>query len=254
MTVPVSSPASSSVPAPASRRRKLTASPLSQHLEKNLLAYAAAAGTLLAFARPASAEIIYKPSNTPLGTPFAGGVVTQFDINGDGINDFSFDNYSYFSHGFGATELSIFSRETGNGIIAITLKGQNRPTAAALAAGVEVGPTQSFQAPSYGLLLGGIFEGSSGGAFGSWLNVETAYLGLKFVVNGETHYGWARIKLVAPGEINSGSIYGYAYESVADEPIVTGKTSGGAKKRVGEVKPSDLHTLGTLALLAAGKR
>ncbi len=238
-----------------SRPRKSTASRLSQSLENNLLAYAATAGAgLLAFVHPASAEIIYKPSNTPLGTPFGGGVITQLDINGDGINDFSFDNYSYFSHGLGAADLTITAGETGNGIVAVTLKGQNRPTAAALTAGIEVGPTASFQAPTGGLLLGGIFEGSSGGDFGSWLNVETAYLGLKFVVNGETHYGWARIKLVSPGEINSGSIYGYAYESVTDQPIVTGKTSGGAEKKVGEVKPANPHAVGTLAMLAAGKR
>ncbi|HEY1659427.1 MAG TPA: hypothetical protein VGG14_13830 [Candidatus Sulfotelmatobacter sp.] len=240
------------VSSPASRRRMLTTSPLSRNLEKNLLAYTAAAAALLAFAPSASAEIIYKPSNTPLGTPFAGGVNTPFDINGDGINDFTFDNYSYFSHGFGATDLSITAEQTGNGIVAVTLQGQDRPTAAALKAGVEVGPTQSFQAPR--VLLGGIYEGSGGGAFGSWLNVETAYLGLKFVVNGETYYGWARIKFAGPDAVNSGSIYGYAYESVAGEPIVTGKTSGGAKQKVGQVKAADSHAVGTLAMLAAGKK
>jgi hypothetical protein len=75
------------------------------------------------------------------------------------------------------------------------------------------------------------------------------------VVNGEIHYGWARIKLVSPGAYNSASIYGYAYESVPNQAIVTGKTSGtaGKNKQVSQANPapgaldSNVQTLGMLA-------
>jgi hypothetical protein len=101
----------------------------------------------------------------------------------------------------------------------------------ALADGVEVGPNANFQ--SKGLYMAGVFFGSTNTLHsGSWLSVETAYLGLKFMVNGETHYGWARIKFVSPVSFNflSGSIAGYAYETVANQPILTGQTSGTVKK------------------------
>jgi len=55
-------------------------------------------------------------------------------------------------------------------------------------------------------------------------------LGLRFVVEGEVHYGWARLS-VSLGhhrqyEDVSGILTGYAYETVPNQPIVTGKTEG----------------------------
>jgi hypothetical protein len=34
-----------------------------------------------------------------------------------------------------------------------------------------------------------------GTAFGPWLKVKQAFLGLKFVVKGKTHFGWTRIEV-----------------------------------------------------------
>lgn len=208
------------------------AAELSRNLEKRLVAYVAAAGGgLIVFSQPAAAQIIYTPSNIPMAQGFAGGAITQFDINNDGTPDFAFSNFSYLTHGFGAVDLKISPDVTGNAIVGILLSGQQRTTAAALADGVEVGPNANFQ--SQGLYMAGVFFGSTNTLHsGSWLSVETAYLGLKFMVNGETHYGWARIKFVSPVGFNflSGSIAGYAYESTPNQPILTGQTSGTMKK------------------------
>jgi hypothetical protein len=106
--------------------------------------------------------------------------------------------------------------------------------------------------------MGGIFVSTIQQDLGSWLKVETAYLGLKFVVDGEVHYGWARVKLVSPGGYASGSISGYAYETVPNQPIVTGQTGGTAdgNKQVSQAKPDSARILEsgaqTLGMLAMG--
>jgi hypothetical protein len=227
---------------------------LQKNLEKNLLAYAAAASSgLLAMAQPAAAQIVYTPSNIPLAQPFVGGAITEFDINNDGVADFAFNNYSYFSHGLGRAFVNISPNQVPNAIVGVQLQGQKHVTAAALNGGVEVGPAANFQSNLSGVNLAiiGAQNLSSAFASGSFLTVQTAYLGLKFVVNGETHYGWARIKLVRPGAFPSASIYGYAYESTPNLPIITGKTTGAAKEKLGAARiPTDKAR--TLGMLAAG--
>lgn len=245
---------------PASSDRKPTPALLPRNLEKNLLAYAAAAsGAVIGFAQPAAAEIIYTPSNIPMAQGFAGGAITQFDINNDGTPDFAFSNFSYFTHGLGAAYLKISPDLTGNAVIGV--QGPQRPLASALASGVEVGPNANFQSSPKGVYQAGVFFGSTNTLrSGSWSTVETAYLGLKFVVNGETHYGWARIKFVSPVGFNflSGSIAGYAYETVANQPILTGQTTGTAKKnkQSRQASPAAESTPTTraqsLGMLAAG--
>ena len=64
----------------------------------------------------------------------------------------------------------------------------------------------------------------SGGAGCPWLKVSQDYLGLKFVIKGKVHFGWARVKM--GGLENTDYITGYAYETIPNKAIVTGKTKG----------------------------
>jgi hypothetical protein len=70
------------------------------------------------------------------------------------------------------------------------------------------------------------FSNFEGTYFGPWRKVKQAYLGLKFVIKGKTHFGWARVK----GNFNSfpytATLTGYAYETIPNKPIITGKTKG----------------------------
>jgi len=75
-----------------------------------------------------------------------------------------------------------------------------------------------------------------------YIPMSIGYVGLRFDVSGNTHYGWLRARTSRvdyTGGIGSGSsfskgitIYDYAYESCPDVPIVTGKTSGTYKESV----------------------
>lgn len=56
-------------------------------------------------------------------------------------------------------------------------------------------------------------------------DLTDAYVGLVFQLNGNTHYGWARIDVNVP-DANSGTLTlkDYAYNSVANAPILAGET------------------------------
>jgi hypothetical protein len=229
---------------------------LSANLEKNLLAYATAAGAgLLSAARPAEAEIIYTASNTPMTVAGKnlGPVFTQFDINNDGTPDFKFA-MSYTSMYSSKTirhkfYLKIIPAQIGNGEV----QGAQAPTAAALSEGQKIGPQQKFGSDGLYMVFSETHRGVSSQKSGTWQNVEYAYVGLKFAISGQVHYGWARIKfpypnmiMVDPGPLGYPSIYGYAYESTPNTAIIAGQTSGSSQKGTVASVP------GSLGMLAAG--
>jgi hypothetical protein len=79
-----------------------------------------------------------------------------------------------------------------------------------------------------------------------WNNVKQAYLGLKFVIKGKTHFGWARLKVsVDPLKLSITAILtGYAYETTPGKPIIAGATKG---------PDEQAGSLGALAAGAAGR-
>jgi len=88
-----------------------------------------------------------------------------------------------------------------------------------------------------------------------WVDVRQAYLGLKFVVKGKIHFGWARIKMIG-GLGFPAVITGYAYETIPNKSIVTGKTKGPDEISVEGMDSArttpESGTLGALAIGAPG--
>jgi hypothetical protein len=227
---------------------------LGHNLEKNLLAYAAAASAgLLSAALPADAQIIYTPSNTPMAVAGrnSGPTFTHLDLNNDGTRDFTFA-MSYTSF-YGSSTirhkfyLKVIPDQAGNGAVQDT----GTPTTPALSQGEKIGPQQKFGADGLYLALSE-FNGFGSRRSGSWRDVEFAFVGLKIMINGQVHYGWARIKfpypgtILEPGALGYPSIYGYAYESTPNQAIVAGQTSGSAPKT------STGNTPASLGMLAGG--
>jgi hypothetical protein len=70
---------------------------------------------------------------------------------------------------------------------------------------------------------------------------KQAYLGLKFTIKGQVHYGWARLGYISANHPAKAKLTGYAYETIPNKPIVAGKTHG-----------RDEATLGRLAQVASG--
>jgi hypothetical protein len=206
-------------------------------LDKNLAAYMAAAGaagvSMLALAQPAEAKIVFTPAHTMI--PLHGSL--PLDLNNDGVNDFIFSN-SFYGH---ASHLYIDQLGPANQVFHL---------GAALPAGVRIGNRGSFVDVAL-MAFEATTSGITSSYSGPWKDAHQRFLGLKFSVNGETHYGWARLTVTAKGGI-SATLTGYAYETVPNKPIITGKIFGqdGASVAAPEaaLAPSDqTPTLGTLA-------
>ena len=69
-------------------------------------------------------------------------------------------------------------------------------------------------------------SGTEYGSVGKWLNVQDRYLGLKFLIHGKIHYGWARLKVSCGSGKISAVLTVYAYETGVNKPIIVGKTKG----------------------------
>jgi hypothetical protein len=232
----------------ASRLPRNTAE-LSDSIHQQLNMYALAAGAagvgILALAQPADAKIVYTSAN--ISIPLNGGLV-QIDLNKDGVNDFALSNYSYQTHGLGDLFLKVVEDQSSNEIVDANSKGH--VCGAALPKGAKVGPKSRFhQDPTKGLYMRFVGLGgsqSSGTRFGPWFGLNgQRYLGLKFVVNGKTHYGWARVKVMS-GSVST-TLTGYAYETIPGKPIFAGQTRG---PNVSTIQP----TLGRLATGASAVR
>jgi hypothetical protein len=197
-------------------------------IEKRLLNYTAAATAGLAFstlAQPAEAKVVF----TPVHRSILPEIGLRLDLNHDGVTDFFLYNFWFDSHHSYNSSIGFLSVRGSAGVNrVITETSQNGVGfAKALPAGVTVGPSANF-GPYFEnrMLECGTTSYVRKHRSGPWLDVKNKYLGLKFIVNGEIHYGWARFttQQVTYCKVRA-LLSGYAYESDANTPIVTGQTS-----------------------------
>lgn len=185
-------------------------------LEKNLAAYmasAAAAGvSMLATPQLAQAKIVYTPANTAIESD------TNIDLNHDGIPDFTLLFFGAYHTKF----FDVAPLVKGNGI------RDNGAGAAAGFLGVPVGGGEKFASNTsyfgHGVGMAALFSYSHTSFFGAWANVTNRYLGFKFLIDGQTHYGWARLSVT--NNLRDIVLTGYAYETVPNQTILEGHTSG----------------------------
>jgi hypothetical protein len=142
----------------------------------------------------------------------------------DGTRDFLFMTYMMATTP--ATEWRVSINPVPGNAIWVTGKG----SAAALRAGVEIGPKAPFSSHNSDVSMGAIVRVQTNGKlyyFGPWENggkgVKNRYLGLRFQIKGKTHYGWARLNFPSP---QLARLTGYAYETIPNKPIIAGKTKG----------------------------
>lgn len=199
---------------------------LQRQLNKYALAASAASVAALALAQFSEAEVVYTPAHK---TILAGDVV-HLNLNHDALVDFRIKNVHHDLYFGTYAWLGIRPIQPHNKVWGYASNG--RHFASALLSGVTVGPEAPFYSASNKLAT--LFtntaanvppSGSSCG--GAWPNVTNRFLGLKFQVNGKSHYGWARLSVTCPAYNFSidAVLNGYAYETRANTPIVTGQKS-----------------------------
>lgn len=172
------------------------------HGERRLLGYALAAGAgLLAAATPADAGVVYV---NPLDQTYTNQSF-NLDLNSDGIPDVSFTHNAWQAY------RSLWAY--GHGIAKAGWAG-----AAAFPASQMVGPGLGWTA---GAKLAGL---SPGGVRGNWVNVTDRYLGLRFQIGTNIHYGWVRMDVSADWQTLTiaATVKDWAYESSPGQPIHTG--------------------------------
>jgi hypothetical protein len=221
------------------RPRKTIPDSLNRQLNSYALAASAAGVGALALAQTAEAKIVYTPAHVILqaNQPF------PLDLNHDGIVDF------YLFHGYNKYDSSENSlqacrsisynsnNEVGcrsnpmalNAIRATESMGKS--WGAALRTGARIQNGKPFLRDTHPVNLGYVISTLF---HGPWANggkgVKNRYLGVKFQINGRSHFGWAR-KTVTP-KFNGAqwalttTLTGYAYETIPGKGIVAGKTKG----------------------------
>ena len=206
-------------------RRRIAArlsEPVDRQLNSYALAATAAGVSILALAPPVEAKIVYTPAHKQIGPNGS----YALDLNHDGITDFSFSASVIKSTSTHFEDKLSVTPTRRNGVVGYLYQ------ASALRPGVLVGPKRFFQYFTQKMAWVDKYCTPDGSrtcktqSGGYWANVRGRYLGLTFSIHGKTHYGWACLNVAVSGSGIHTLITGYAYETVANKPILTGKTKG----------------------------
>jgi hypothetical protein len=159
-----------------------------------------------------------------------------WDIDGDGNDDVGF-NFRNISNTIFEWQANFFPAAAGNQVVGYS--GFFLDYASNLAAGTTIDGASTFVGvdpapPNYfNVALGSEYYYAPYGGFGSVDSTVRGFIGIKFSVGGNTHYGWAEIEA---GESLGLIFYGAAYNDTPDAPIDAGQ----------------IPEPGTLAMLALG--
>lgn len=203
-------------------------------LDARLLAYAIGAAGAIAITQPASASIVFTKVNVTISSG-----ILPIDLNQDGKPDFALHNYFV---------------GTSSSVQAITIKGNPADSQAAVI-GRNPGIFQYASALPLNYSIGS-------GISKSFLNLKAnrayigfgitnRFLGLRFSINGQVHYGWARITTRSNlGKLGTIQLTGFAYETNPDTAIPAGDRGPTPSVDAGGIPK--LPSLGLLGLGAAG--
>jgi hypothetical protein len=239
---------------------KLTDS-TNRHLNMYALTATAAGVGLMALAQPAQAKIVY----TPAHVNFSQHPGVTLDLNHDGIGDFILALGSRVeSEGFASQYAVAYAPRSNNTDEIVATSARSGAQAVALRAGERIGPRRVFGRVDILVAHGTHFGKDSSSAFwlkGEWGNggkgLKDRYLGLKFMISGNVHFGWARVTVTTNGKAFTATLTGYAYETMPNKSIIAGKTKGPDDGTIGEqASPASFAaptaTSATLGLLALG--
>src|SRR5579872_2891776 len=231
------------------KRQTLRNSETSERLKLYALAAAAAGVSVLALGQPAECEVIVTKKTIPI--PVSQEIEISLTNNGADQFVFNFFSFAYKYTSYRQLSVHPFSSKEAGAVLAPG--GAN--LVMDLARGAKIGPSADFS-DGYGALIEAtsittqgqkVYDGSWGG------NRKNRYVGLRFFINGETHYGWVRLTVnTSKQQIMSATITGYAYETVPNRRILAGVSGTTAARAKAQVNHASHPSLGMLALGADG--
>jgi hypothetical protein len=210
-------------------------------IDKKLLAYAAAAAGMsaLALVQPSQAEVIFTPAHQTI--PIS--ATLSIDLDHDGLADFTLENryVSAAPRHFLSEDLLIAAGAQPGNEMFVKLGGI--PIASALVGNTKISSDATLG--SSGIM----FECATGFStftFGAWNNISRRFLGLRFVINGQDHFGWARLSVSSSNCAIRAILTGYAYETEPNQPIHAGQIredAGASEARIEAAAPASLGRL-----------
>jgi hypothetical protein len=168
----------------------------------------------LSVAPPASAQIVYTPAHEMIGS----GERLFIDLNHDGINDVMIREIPTSNPCCFPSNSVQAVPDPSRGAIQL---GSSYGGAAPLPVGALIGDGFRFNTSAVNMMKA---TDTYGYLYGSWADVPPSFLGIRFKIKGETHYGWARIDLkfdYYPTYVDV-MLSGYAYETQPNVSIRAG--------------------------------
>jgi hypothetical protein len=205
-------------PHSGSRKTAELSEPVHQWLNLYALSASAAGVGMLALTQCAEAKIVYTPAHQIIGK----NISFNLDLNHDGITDFIIRENAHRTTS-GEFQVLFIKGSSINKIEGVP--GSHSFHAADLAPD-DLIPNGEF---SPAVVMANQCSGFGGTSCtthsrkGSWFNVTNHYLGLKFTIDGGTHYGWARMTVNFVNNNLTATLTGYAYETVPNEGIIAGR-------------------------------
>ena len=229
-----------------------------ENVNRRLGVYAAAAAaagvSLLSLAPPAEGSVVVTNANVTVGL----GTPVSIDLNADGKSDFEFFILQGgYDHSFYKT-LAV-APLTGGKVVG-GARGPIGPYGSAFASGANIGGTAHFSSSvARGQVTIERTNGSVSGSshytpYGQWgVSSVYHYLGVRFLINGATHYGWVKMYVTRGSSGFQGFIAEYAYETVAGQAIAAGATVASTPRQPSHEEVAKMKALGpSLGMLAAG--
>jgi hypothetical protein len=197
---------------------------LHQQLNTYALAASAAGVSLLALAPSAEGKIVYTPAHVSINK----GTFYSIDLNHDSVGDVGiwFPSFNCTSEGC-SSSLFVYPNYSMRNAFAMDSKG----FAAALRLGARIGDFRRFETPFKAMGGPRAHFGTkfSSEWVGPWADggkgLKNRYLALKFNIDGQFHFGWARVSFVLTSKSTfHGLLTGYAYETIPGKAINAGQT------------------------------
>ncbi len=208
---------------PAKKRTANFSDSVLRHLNAYAVAASAAGVSALAVA-PADAQVIYTPTRVQLSQ----GGLSVYELNPAGNKTAPFVIYDGFTSPGAYWDVLSFNPKSSG---ARFVQGPGTSwSIAPLKAGALIGSKRQWGNSIRGLIAtygpygGGTYKNHDGFAFGKF-----AYIGFKFQIVGEIHYGWARVEVLFDKKTPKRRLHllltGYAYEATVNKPIKAGQIS-----------------------------
>jgi len=202
---------------------------MKKNLQSRLSQYTAAATAVVGAVAGANGQVVYtdiNPDEVHDATNNGGAEFGLLDLNNDATLDFFVYSIDTTLAGTTTVKTTLVAPygALGNAVAGDTPSGYDY--AFAMTSGTNINAATAWIVPassgalSMALNVNGAFPYTS-----YWANgVTDRYLGLKFFVGGNAHYGWARLDVTADGDVFV--MKDYAYNATPNAPIQAGQMAG----------------------------